>query len=238
MHNMPLMMTCEQADSFIDDYLAGDLSGRQRRIFKWHINLCADCSRYLEEYRQSIALGNTHFHEQIETDRSEMPEGMVQAILAAQYEGADTSFDVFRSSPPFRGLTLATLRNLYSNGEVLEIDEGTIVIEEGKANANLYVVLSGEFKVNLPDGPGRRSEVELANRRPPECFGEYTFIDHRLASATVLATQKSEVFKIRFRLLDEFIESDAELGRAIYKNILLLVIDRLRANDAEIDMFF
>jgi len=41
MRKMPLMMTCEQANDFLDDYLAGNLSGSQRKIFQWHINLCA-----------------------------------------------------------------------------------------------------------------------------------------------------------------------------------------------------
>ena len=237
MRKMPLMISCEQADNFIDDYLAGDLSGRQRKIFQWHINLCTECRQYLEEYRQSIVLGKSHFHDQDEEDKSEMPKGIVQAILAAHYEGSDVNFDVFRSSPPFRGLTLTNLQQIYSNGEIFELDEGAFVIEEGKANSRLYVVLSGELKVSLTHSSERYSEVELANWRPPDCVGEYTLIDHKLASASVKATRKSELFKIQFDLLDEFMESDPELGRAIYRNILLLVVDRLRANDAEIDMF-
>ena len=237
MRKMPLMITCEQADDFIDEYLAGDLSASQRRIFRWHINLCAECSQYLEEYRHSMALGKTHFHGQNADDKSEVPEGIVQAILAARSEGADRKFDVFRSSPPFRGLKPMNLQNIYSSGEILELEEGTLLIEEGKANSDLYVVLSGEFKISLPHDSARYSEVQLASRCPPDCLGEYTFIDHKLASASVTATQKSKLFKIKFHILDELIESDAELSRAIYRNILLLVIDRLRANDAELDLF-
>jgi len=184
-----------------------------------------------------MALGKSHFHEHNEADASEMPEGIVQAILAARSEGADGNFDVFRSSPPFRGLKLTNLRKIYSNGEILELDEGTLLIEGEKANSDLYVVLSGEFKISLPRDSARYSKIQLASRRPPDCLGEYTFIDHKLASASVTATQKSKLFKIPFQNLDELIESDAELSRAIYRNILLLVIDRLRANDAELDLF-
>ena len=163
MRKMPLMMTCEQANDFLDDYLAGNLSGSQRKIFQWHINLCAECSQYLEEYRQSMALGKSHFHEHNEADASEMPEGIVQAILAARSEGADGNFDVFRSSPPFRGLKLTNLRKIYSNGEILELDEGTLLIEEEKANSDLYVVLSGEFKISLPRDSARYSKIQLAS---------------------------------------------------------------------------
>ena len=237
MRKMPLMIPCEQADHFIDEYLAANLSASQRRIFQWHINLCAECSQYLEEYRHSMALGKTHFHEQNADDESEVPEGIVQAILAARSEGVDGKFDVFKSSPPFRGLKPTDLRKIYSNGKILDLEEGTLLIEEGKANSDLYVVLSGEFKISLAHGSGRDSEVKLAYRHLPDCLGEYTFIDHKLASANVSATKKSELFKIPFRVLDEIIESDAELSRAIYRNILLLVIDRLRANDAELDLF-
>ena len=136
-----------------------------------------------------------------------------------------------------RGLSLPNLRRIFSNGEILEVDDGTTVIQQDEVNTSLYVVLSGEFEVSLTTRQVPWSEVKMANRHPPDCFGEYTFVDHKLASANVRATPNSKLFKIEFDVLNGLIESDAELGRTIYKNILLLVIDRLRANEAELDLF-
>ena len=237
MNKMPLMITCEQADEFIDAYLAGELSGNQRRLFKWHINLCAECGQYLEEYQQSISLGKSQFYNESNTKNLEVPEGIVQAILAAQYQDPNMNFDIFRSSLPFRGLPMADLRRIFSNGEILEVDDGATVIQQDNVNTALYVVLSGAFEVSLSTRQEPYSEVQIAIRRPPDCFGEYTFVDHKLASANVRATEKSKLFKIQFDVLNGLIESDAEMGRTIYKNILLLVIDRLRANEAELDLF-
>ncbi len=119
----------------------------------------------------------------------------------------------------------------------MELESGSTAIEEGKINTGLYVVLSGELEVSLPAGPGRYGEVVLAKRKPPDCFGEYAFIDYKMASASVTATLKSRLFKIGFEILDDFIDSDPELARSIYENILLLLISRLRAEDAELDVF-
>jgi len=117
------------------------------------------------------------------------------------------------------------------------LNGGETVIEEGKVNSALYVVLGGEFRVSLPAGPQRYGEVELARRRPPDCFGEYAFIDYKLASANVTATKPGRLLKVAFDVLDQFIDADAELGRTIYENILLLVVARLRNNDVELDVF-
>lgn len=228
----PPIVDCQEAAGVLDDYVAGYPSDRQRRIFEWHISQCGECSKRLNEYHKSLAPDTSSFDGEDEDGQPGSPEG-VQAFLATDSE----DFGAFSSSPPFRGLAMPDLQRIFAHGEILELEQGATVIEEGKVNLNLYVVLSGEFQVSLPAGPQRYGEVALATRHAPDCFGEYAFIDYKLASASVSATRESRLFKIAFNILDNFIDSDAELGRSIYENILLLVIARLRADDVELDLF-
>jgi len=88
MRYMPMMVTCEEADRFIDDYLSGELPTRQRLIFDWHIRLCPGCREYLKRYRRSVELARDSFYDDAGKETSEeMPREILDGILAARPAG-------------------------------------------------------------------------------------------------------------------------------------------------------
>jgi hypothetical protein len=231
----PRMTTCQEADRILDDHMLIDQTDRQGRILQWHISNCPKCSRYLKEYRKSSAMEGSNGSRAAGT--REPSRRSIKGIQQGRYEDTNEAFDIFASSPLFRGLSLNDQKQIFSRGQILELDGGAKVIQEGTVNSNIYVVLSGEFRISLPAGPDRYGEVELARRRSPDCFGEYAFIDYKLASADVTAARESQLYKIDFDVLDQFIDSDPMLGRAIYENVLLLLVARLRVQGTELDVF-
>ena len=54
-------MTCREFAEFLDGYLSGELPPAVLASFEHHLRLCVNCVRYLEQYRQSIALGRGAF---------------------------------------------------------------------------------------------------------------------------------------------------------------------------------
>ncbi len=48
------MLTCEQVNQFIMDYLEGNLSEQTRKDFETHMERCPQCSPFLEQYRHTI----------------------------------------------------------------------------------------------------------------------------------------------------------------------------------------
>ena len=77
-------MTCRQAiDDFLMRYVDGELTRSERIRFSLHLLTCAHCRRYLDSYRKTIALERTAKLEP-ESGLPEMPERLVQAILAAR----------------------------------------------------------------------------------------------------------------------------------------------------------
>ena len=80
MRSMPLMVSCQELEGFMVDYLEGTLPKGQRRTFDWHLRLCRDCRRYLEAYKRAITLSQTAFRELNEP----IPEELVKAILASR----------------------------------------------------------------------------------------------------------------------------------------------------------
>ena len=81
---LPLMLSCVEFEEFILDYLEGSLSAKQRAVFKMHLFICKDCQRYLAAYERSVAMGKAVFKGPHATVPEDVPEDLVQAILAAK----------------------------------------------------------------------------------------------------------------------------------------------------------
>lgn len=82
------MLTCKEFIDFIWRYLEGELSGSERGLFDMHLANCKSCPAYLETYRQTIALGKEAFAEAGAPVPEEVPEEIVQGILAARRKSA------------------------------------------------------------------------------------------------------------------------------------------------------
>jgi len=137
----------------------------------------------------------------------------------------------------FGGINPEDLVPIRDTGEVLDASAGTSLIEEGDANTHLYLVLAGEVEVFLPETPERFSAVRLGTRGVGTCVGEYAFIDHKPASASVVTSKSSELFRISYSALDRLLSTNDALGRAVYRNLLSQLIDRLRDSDSDLDLF-
>lgn len=77
-------MTCREFTSFIADFLGGELPPAQARQFADHLGRCANCTRYLEDYRATIALGKRAFDERDTDVPAGVPAELVDAILRAR----------------------------------------------------------------------------------------------------------------------------------------------------------
>jgi anti-sigma factor RsiW len=66
-------------------YLDGELDATQRRLFAAHLADCADCVRFLREYRATVYLaggaGGAGQSAQADELPADMPEDLVKAIL-------------------------------------------------------------------------------------------------------------------------------------------------------------
>lgn len=83
MFKLPGMITCVQFEDFILAYLDNELPPMQRRIFGLHLMVCRECKRYLEDYEHAMELV-TEMSDADKADLAEVPEDLVQAILAAK----------------------------------------------------------------------------------------------------------------------------------------------------------
>lgn len=76
-------MDCQALESFIVDYIDGQLPSLQRKAFVDHIKECPPCKVYVTEYQKTIDLGKAAHTDPEPSSCEQMPEALVQAILSA-----------------------------------------------------------------------------------------------------------------------------------------------------------
>jgi RNA polymerase sigma-70 factor (ECF subfamily) len=82
MRIVPFMITCQELEQFIVDYLEGSLPPRERRLFAVHLRFCSVCREYLARYRATIAAAKSACIESpnlLET----VPSELLRAVLGA-----------------------------------------------------------------------------------------------------------------------------------------------------------
>lgn len=84
-------MKCHDFVDFLIDYLEGQLPVEQRVVFEQHLQHCACCGYYLRTYQLTIELGRSVCRCSDDVAAHDVPEALVQAILAACRQRPDAS---------------------------------------------------------------------------------------------------------------------------------------------------
>ncbi len=115
---------------------------------------------------------------------------------------------------------LEAIMPLLHDGVVQTLGPGEVLIEGGSFNPRLYLLLSGELSVRL------RSSgcAPLLILGPGQSVGELSLIDHKPASATIVAEVESRVLALDEELVWILVNS----SHAISSNLLFLMVKRLR----------
>ena len=79
-------MNCREFVDFLMSYLDGEISAEMREVFEAHIEACPPCVRYLETYQEAVQMGKTVCSADDEDVPQDVPEELVQAILAARHD--------------------------------------------------------------------------------------------------------------------------------------------------------
>ena len=80
-------LTCRQFVEYLYDYLLGVLSPERTAEFNAHLAACPSCVAYMKTYEASVRMGRAALLPSEEGVPPDVPEVLVQAILAARREG-------------------------------------------------------------------------------------------------------------------------------------------------------
>lgn len=81
---IPGLINCVQFEEFMMNYFEGTLPPARRMSFNAHLKVCRECRDYLAAYKQTIELGKAAFENRDGPLPDDVPEDLVQAILAAR----------------------------------------------------------------------------------------------------------------------------------------------------------
>jgi predicted anti-sigma-YlaC factor YlaD len=76
------VLTCEQANRFIVEYLEGELPTETEKKFEGHLDKCPCCTPFLEQYRQTIQLVH-------EDGQMEVPADLIEHTITFLREQMD-----------------------------------------------------------------------------------------------------------------------------------------------------
>lgn len=81
-------MTCREFVEFLWRYTENELSPAEQAIFDAHMAACQPCVKYLQSYQETIRIGKATLVPSEEAVPAEVPEDLVQAILASRIKSA------------------------------------------------------------------------------------------------------------------------------------------------------
>jgi CRP-like cAMP-binding protein len=138
--------------------------------------------------------------------------------------------------PILRDLHDEVRDELIEQFHVVDVGADEHILEEGGLNSRLFIVLRGTVSVRLPKHGGRISEVKLATLGAPETFGEYSLFDGQKVSAAVYAAETSRIAWLDKSAIDRLIDHHPQAARRFYEAVIRILVSRLRARNAELDI--
>lgn len=127
----------------------------------------------------------------------------------------------------FRNLTPAEISELLARAEKCTYQPGTTIIKEGSVGAYMYVIFDGTALVTKKGNDG---DVELARLNAADSFGEMALADREARCATVTAMTTC----VLVRLGEPILIRSPEVAMKVYRNITILLSERLRRTDEKL----
>ena len=114
------------------------------------------------------------------------------------------SLSIFSDTPEIIVAELAPLM------QQKEVEQGTLIFEEGEQGDCMYIILSGEIEIH-------KGKTMLAVLKEKEVFGELSLLDAETRSASATAKTDCLLFKIDQEPFYELIESRPEVAMGFIK---------------------
>ncbi|MGI9244477.1 MAG: Crp/Fnr family transcriptional regulator [Verrucomicrobiales bacterium] len=139
----------------------------------------------------------------------------------------------FPSPPPLlSALTEDELTALHGFGVDLKVPSATPMIEQGKNQDRLYIVINGRLVVSRSNAG---QSVDLAELRAGEMFGEMSVFDPGPASATVKSSAACQLWFIDRSAFDQFVDANPAAGAKLLREVAKQLSSRVRVLDANVD---
>jgi CRP-like cAMP-binding protein len=136
--------------------------------------------------------------------------------------------EFLKSIPIFSDLDDERLKQIAHLGSQKLYKKDTTVLHENETGSALFVIISGKVKVSRESEDGK--EVILSILNESDFFGEMAILDGMSRSATVTATEDTELFLIQRTDFLDLLHSNPEISVSLLHELTR----RLRSSDMKI----
>jgi CRP-like cAMP-binding protein len=133
-------------------------------------------------------------------------------------------------TPLFASLSPSECEELVELGEIVEFQPGETVLQQGKTDQNLYVLLDGDCEV-VKRGVAEvvsGDSLVLATLAPSSSFGEMSFFDAAPHSASVRAKTRVVLFALSRAKFDVLVGRQSSAAFKLACNTVASLSNRLR----------
>ena len=149
--------------------------------------------------------------------------------------------DLLSQSPLFQGLSKEHFAKILKLCKVQKYKTGQTIIEENSVGKGLYMLAKGSVEVFLPESHAkgsRGSKMHLNTLKQGSFFGEYSLIDEQKSTANIEALSPVRIYFLPAIDFDLLVEEDDLIGKLLYRNILSILVERLKLKDQQVDVIF
>lgn len=140
----------------------------------------------------------------------------------------------FRDSDIFAGCTDSEVREIVAACEVCRHVEGDKILSEDDdmTEMGLYIVLSGDVEVHLPNVDSiPTEETFIGNLGPGDLFGEVSFFAEFEHGGLVLAKSEAQTLCLRHNTFNHLLQAQSVAAVKLVLNITRLLAKRLHETD-------
>ncbi len=131
--------------------------------------------------------------------------------------------------PVFAALDEAKAKTLFKEVQRRPFPKNSFVIHSGDQSDWFYLILSGRVKIVIPDQEGK--EVILSILGPGDHFGEFSLIDGKPRSASVVTMEESTLLLVSKERFRECLDNNPDIA----VRVMVSLTHRLRDADRKIE---
>ena len=108
-------------------------------------------------------------------------------------------------------------KSVLNRNKIYDVPEGTIILNEGEVNRDMYKVVSGH--VEMYTGYGTDNEILIGMLGPGSCFGEFGLLTGRPAIYTIITYSDTKILRVTEALMSDFMVKNPDSILQIMRNM-------------------
>lgn len=139
--------------------------------------------------------------------------------------------DQLKESSLFKPLTTSELADIAAFCELMELDDGDVLLrEDDPENNDIFQLLEGSLEIVSNCSKNISNEVAISVHEK-DIFGEISWLTGQKRTASVRAHGAAKVIRIDGNGLHKFIDNNPKTGCTIFKSVALVLSERVRESN-------